>query len=100
MNDQLVIEKIEKEFQEKTLGVTEQYLEIHSPIYNDNKIKIDRIDREREDGIIIAYLPLHNERFYFAVYIDSQTSEITTIGTDAFHSVYFRATSEKLTADE
>src|SRR4051812_31182288 len=100
MNDQQVIELIEKEFKEKTLGVTEKYLEIHNPLYIDNKVKVDRIDRDREDGLIIAYLPIQEEKFYFAVYIDPQTSEIFNIGTEAYHRVYFRATSETLTADE
>lgn len=100
MTDQQVIELIEKEFKEKTLGVTEQYLEIHSPIYFDNKLKIDRIDRDRKDELIIAYLPVLNEVFYFAVYIDTNTNEVTGVETEAFHRVYFRATSATLSADE
>ncbi len=100
MTDQEAIELIEKEFKDKTLGVTEQYLEIHSPIYVDNKLKVDRIDRETKDNYIIAYLPVLDERFYFAVYINTTTSEITGIGTEAFHRVYFKATSETLTAVE
>jgi len=100
MTDEQTIELIDKEFKDKTLGVTEQYLEIHSPIYADNKIKVDRIDRDRKVQLIIAYLPVLNERFYFAVYIDTKTNEVTGLGTEAFHRVYFRATSENLTADE
>lgn len=100
MTDQQAIELIEKEFKEKTLGVTEQYLEIHSPVYTDNKIKVDRIDRETKEDYIIAYIPVVDERFYFAVYINTTTNEITGFGTEAFHRVYFRATSETLTAAE
>lgn len=100
MTDQQAIELIEKEFKEKTLGVTEQYLEIHSPIYIDNKLKVDRIDRDSKDDFIIAYLPVLDERFYFAVYINTTTKEVTGVGTEAFHRVYFRATSETLTLDE
>jgi hypothetical protein len=100
MNDDQVIELIEKEFNEKTLGVTEQYLEIHSPIYADKKLKIDRIDRETNDDRIVAYLPVLDERFYFAVYINTLSNEITGVGTEAFHNVYFRATSEALSADQ
>ncbi len=72
MTDEQVIDIIEKEFKSKTLGVTEQYLEIHSPIYIDHKLKVDRIDREKGDESIIAYLPVLNEKFYFAVYIDTK----------------------------
>lgn len=100
MTDQQAIELIEKEFKEKTLGVTEQYLEIHSPIYTDNKLKVDRIDRDRKDELIIAYLPVLDEKFYFAVYIDTKTNEVTGVGTEAYQRVYFRATSETLSADE
>lgn len=89
MTDQQVIELIEKEFKDKTLGVTEQYLEIHSPIYADNKLKFDRIDRDTKDDYVIAYLPVLDERFYFAVYINTTTNEITGVGTEAFHRVYF-----------
>lgn len=100
MTDQQAIELIEKEFKLKTFGVTEQYLEIHSPIYTHNKLKVDRIDRDRKDGIIIAYLPVLDEKFYLAIYIDTKTNEIINIGTEAYHKVYFRATSETLSADE
>jgi hypothetical protein len=100
MTDQQVIELIEKEFKDKTLGVTEQYLEIHSPIYVDNKLKVDRIDRERKNGLIAAYLPVHDQQFYFAVYIDTKTNQVTGVGTEAYHRVYFRATSKTLSADE
>jgi hypothetical protein len=100
MTDQQTIELIEKEFKEKTLGVTKQYLEIHSPIYADNKLKVDRIDRDGKNEMIIAYLPVLDEKFYFAVYIDTKTNEITGVGTEAYHRVYFRATSETLSADE
>jgi hypothetical protein len=100
MTDQQALELIEIEFKEKTLGVTEQYLDIHSPIYADNKLKVDHIDRDRKDELIIAYMPVLDEKFYFAVYIDTKTNEITSVGTEAFNRVYFRATSETLTADD
>jgi hypothetical protein len=104
MTDQQVIELIEKEFREKTLGVTEQYLEIHSPIYADNKIKVERIDRDskydNQDEMIIAYLPVLDEKFYFAVYINPKENEITGVNTEAYHRVYFRATSETLSINE
>lgn len=100
MTDNQAIEIIEKEFKEKTLGVTEQYLEIHSPIYKDNKLQVDRIDRDRKDELIIAYLPVLDEEFYFSVCINTRTNEVTGVGTEAHHRVYFRATSELLSADE
>ncbi|MBW3524060.1 hypothetical protein [Chryseobacterium sp. NKUCC03_KSP] len=100
MTEQQIIELIQKEFKEKTLGLTEQYLEIHSPIYADNKLKIDRIDRDKTDKLIIAYLPVLDEKFYFAVYIDTKSNAVISIDTEAYHRVYFRATSETLSSDE
>ena len=100
MTDQQAIELIEKEFKKKTFGVTEQYLEIHSPIYTDNILKVDRVDRDSKNEMIIVYLPVLDERFYFAVYINTKTNEITGIGTEAYHRVYFRAISETLTVDD
>ena len=54
MTDQKIIELIEKEFKEKSLAVTEQYLEIHNPVYINNKLQVDRIDREAKDNVIIV----------------------------------------------
>jgi hypothetical protein len=56
MTDQGVIDFIEKEFKNKRLGAIEQYLEIHSPIYSDNKLIVERIDRHRQSETIIAYI--------------------------------------------
>lgn len=100
MTDQQAIESIKKEFKKKTLGVTEQYLKIHSPIYSENQLIVDRIDRDREDEFIIVYLPVLDERFYFAIYINTKTNEVTDVRTEAYHRIYFNATSETLSADE
>jgi hypothetical protein len=100
MTDEQILALIEREFREKTLGVTEQYLEIHSPVYVDNKLKVEKIDPDEKDGMITAYLPVLDEKFYFAVYIDSTTKKITGVHTEPYHRVYFNATSETLTADE
>ena len=100
MTDQQVIEIVENEFRDKTLGATEQYLEIHKPIYIDNRLKVDRIDRDNKHELTIAYLPVSNEKFYFAIYIDEQTAGITNVGTEPYHRVYFIATSETLSSEE
>ena len=99
MTDEQAIELIEKEFQEKTFGVTEQYLGIHAPIYINNKLQIERIDRDH-NKLIIAYLPIQDERFYFAVYIDGDSGELINIGTEPYHRIYFFATSKNLSETE
>lgn len=100
MNDEQVIELIEKEFKNKTLGATEQYLEIHRPVYDHNQLKVERIDREQKDKLIIVYIPVIGERFYFAVYIDIERNEVLNVRTEANSSVYFRADSAEFSLME
>jgi len=96
MSDEQIIKLIEEEFRIQSLGVTQQYLEIHHPVYVNHQLSITRIDREASDGVIIAYLPVQGADFYFAVYISAMANEITGIGTEAQHRVYFHASSESL----
>ena len=99
MTDKEIAQLIDKEFTEKTFGVTEQYLEIHQPIYKDGQILIDRIDREK-DNTVVAYLPVHEEYFFFAIYIDVLTKEIINIGTESRNIVSLIAISEILSSNE
>lgn len=100
MNDQTIENIILKELNDKTFAVTEQYLEIHSPIIIDGKLKIDRIDREKDNEVVIVYLPVENEPFHFAVYIDRESYEIIAFDIQAFHNVYFIATSDSYSLQE
>lgn len=100
MTDEEVAQLISNEFIVKSLGITEQYLEIHQPVYDSSLLKIDRIDREKQSGIIIAYLPVKDEYFFFAVYIDPIKKEIFNIATEPRNMVTLRATSEELTSNE
>jgi hypothetical protein len=99
MTDKEVTQLINNEFKVKSLGVTEQYLEIHQPVYDNGELKIERIDREKQD-VIIAYLPVKDEYFFFAVYIDPIKKEIFNVGTESRNIVTLRATSEKFTSNE
>jgi hypothetical protein len=94
MNNEQVARLIEEEFLTKTLGTTEQYLKIHQPMFEVGKLKIDRVDRESEENLIIAYLPVKDEYFYLAVYIDTIKKEIFNVGSESRNTVYFRAESE------
>lgn len=100
MTDLEISKQILKEFNEKTLGVTSQYLEIHVPVYESGQLKIDRIDREKNDDIIIAYLPVKDEYFFFSVYLDNKTGEIFSIGTESRNLVSVIFASENMTSDE
>ncbi|RYX80016.1 DUF4279 domain-containing protein [bacterium] len=99
MSDEEVIQVVINEFKEKLLGVTEQYLEIHEPIYENGTLKINRIDRENSDSIVV-YLPVKNEYFSFAVYIDKSQKEVYNVGTESRNTVSLRATSESLTSSQ
>jgi hypothetical protein len=99
MTNEEVVLLIENEFLSKTLGATAQYLEIHQPALKDGKIRIERIDREKEDDLIIVYLPVVDEYFYFAVYIDAKKKDIFNVGMESRNTVYFRAESEIINLD-
>ncbi|MCH5719813.1 DUF4279 domain-containing protein [Niabella hibiscisoli] len=96
MNNEQFIHIAESEFATPAWEVTRQYLAIHGPAYLDEKLSIARIDREREDGLAVVYVPVVGERFYFAVYIDTITQQITSVGTEANHRVSFKAFSNEL----
>jgi hypothetical protein len=70
MFEEQVSIKIGQEIKDKTWGVTEQFLQVHDIILVDGRPKVERIDADNPDGTIITYLPVKDESFYFAVYLD------------------------------
>ncbi len=96
MTDNQIIEIVENEIRDQTLDVTQQYLNIHNPIFVGNKPIIERIDKERTNKLFIAYLPVQDQKFYFAVYLDPSTKEVVGFGTEPNNNIYFRATSDLL----
>lgn len=100
MSDEEIIALVDQEFREMSLGVTAQYLEIHSPVSLNQKVSVERIDRERNDWVIVAYVPVVKEHFYFAVCIDSQADEVFHVYCEPYNRVYFYATSESLSETE
>jgi hypothetical protein len=100
MTDIEISKLIVKKFEEKTLGVTSQYLQKHQPIYENVQLKIDRIDREKNDDTIIVYLPVKNEYFFFSVYIDKKSGKIFSIGTESRNLVSAIFASDTMTSSE
>ena len=98
MNTAQIQKLIEIEFEEKNFGVSEQLLEIHKPIFENNKIKIANIKKNTEN--ISAYIPVQNEKFYFVVYLDINLEKIIAINTEPYICVYFNSNSETLTLEE
>ena len=99
MTDEQIYQVVSREFRLKTSPLTQQYLKIHQPVYTNGVLQIDRIDREDENTIIV-YLPVQDEYFLFALYIDEATEKIRWIGTESRNLVSLIVSSEALTVDE
>ena len=101
MTNTLIIQKAIEEIEAKTLGATQQFLEVHQVVYLDGKPKVARVDTEKEDGTAIVYFPVVDEKFFVAVYLDTKLKiSVRHIDTEPYHSVYFRATSKELSFSE
>jgi hypothetical protein len=101
MTDNLIIEKAISELQTKSFGTTQQFLEVHEIEYADNKPKVLRVDTDQEDGTAIVYFAIKGEKFYLAVYLDTSPEvAVRHVGTEPYHSVYFRATSETMNFEQ
>ena len=100
MTDPIIIEKAIEEVETKTLGFTEQFLAIHKLVYIDNKPKIARVDTDKADEAIV-YFNVEDEKFFLAVYVNLKPNvSVRWTNTEPYHSVYFRASSEKLSLVE
>ena len=98
MFEEQVSIKVGQEINDKTWGVTEQFLQVHDIVIVNGRPKIERIDTDKVDGTVIAYLPVKDEPFFMAIYFDNKKDlNIRGIGTESKNQVYFRATSEQLT---
>ena len=63
MANSLIIQKATEELETQTFGVTEQFLKIHQIVYENDKPKVARVDRENEDGTSIVFFPLKMRNF-------------------------------------
>ena len=97
MSDEKIIQKAIEEIESKTWGVTQQFLDIHQVVYLGTKPKIERVDRDRNDGTAIVYFPVKEERFYLAICIETSLEpEIISIYVEPYTSVCFSAGSENV----
>jgi len=101
MTDNPYIQKAIEELETQSFGVTEQFLKIHEVEYEDGVPKVLRVDQERGDGTVIIYFAVKGEKFYLAVYLDTQPHiAVRWVETESYYSVYCRATSESLSYEE
>ena len=100
MTHTLIIKKAIEEIEAKKFGATEQFLKIHKLVYTDNELKIARVDTEKDDEAIV-YFNVEDEKFFFAVYIDTKPNvSVRWTDTEPYHSVYFRASSDTFSLEE
>lgn len=98
MKDKIIKKAIE-EIEQRNFGVTKQFLDIHSVVYENGKPKIAKIDTE--DEAVIVYFPIENESFFFTVYLNTKPDiKVCWTNSEAGSGVYFRATSDTLTLNE
>lgn len=83
MTDTLIIQKAIEEIETKTFGVTEQLLDIHQVVYENDQPRVARVDTEKEDGSAIVYFPVKDEKFYLVIYLDTKPQvSVRSIGTE------------------
>ncbi|MDN3692861.1 DUF4279 domain-containing protein [Chryseobacterium tructae] len=98
MTEQEITNIIQNELSYKEWGITEQILEIHSPVYQDGNIVIENIVDDQNEKAV--YIPIVDELFYLTFYIHSKNKEIIGISTEPKISIYFKAISEDLSNTE
>lgn len=101
MADNLIIEKAIDEIQSKRFGTTEQLLEVHEVVYVDDKPQVLRVDTEDDDGTAVVYFPIKDEKFYLAVWLDTEPEiAVRAVGTEYYNAVYLKVISDNLSFQE
>ena len=68
--------------------MTQQFLQIHELIYEEDMPKISHIDKDEPDGTAIVYFPVKDEKFCFAVYVaTTPTINVRWAETEAVRNV-------------
>ncbi len=94
MTETLIIEKAIGEIYLKEFGATKQLLEIHEVVYENDKPKVLRIDRESNDGSVIVYFPIKGQKFYLALWLDIEPQiSVRHVNTEYYNSVCLKVTS-------
>jgi Domain of unknown function (DUF4279) len=97
MSDDQIIQKAIDEIEQKTWGVTQQFLDIHQVVYMGNKPKIERVDLDKSDGTATVYFQIKDEKFYLAIYVSTGSDSVVTgIYIEPYISVCFSAVSETI----
>ena len=101
MSDDKITQKAIEEIESKTWGVTQQFLDIHKVLYSDAKPKVERVDRDKDDGTAIVYFPIKDQKFYLAICLETVPEVLVNgIYIEPYISVYFSASSETIDLDK
>ncbi len=100
MNLVEIKEAVEKEIIDRSLSATAHYLKLHQPLYNKGKLQFAAIDKAKDGNIVVAYLPVAEQQFYFAVSVDTDAERVISFATEANYIIFLRATSILLSADK
>ncbi len=100
LEEKLINESV-KELVNPTLGVTEQYLDIHDVERLDGIPQPERVLVDEPANLAIVYFKIRSERFRLAVYLQLQPVIVVySVSTENNNKIYLRATSENFNADE
>jgi hypothetical protein len=99
--EERLVSKAVTELLNPSLGVTEQYFEIHDVERLQSIPEPERVTVDEQANLAIVYFKIQGERFRLAVYLQLQPVIIVyNVATENNSRVYLRATSESLSADE
>lgn len=86
-----------EEVENANFAATQQFLEVYQIVRDNGVPVVSRVDTETDDDNATVYFPVQGEKFYFAVYLDTEP-EISVRWTDTedAYSVYFAIVSETL----
>jgi Domain of unknown function (DUF4279) len=99
MNLVEIKEAVEKEINDRQLSATAQYLKALAPVYAKGKLQFANIDKAKDGNIVVAYLPVNDHSFYFAVSVDTEARRVISFATEAAYTIFLRATSILINAD-
>lgn len=100
VTDHLIIEKAIDEIHARQFGTTAQLLAIHQVVQVNNEPQVLRVDTD-DDATAIVYFPLQDQRFYLAVWLDTEPEIcVRAVGTESDNDVFLKVVSDDLIFDE
>ena len=88
-----------EEVENANFAATQQFLEVHQIVHDNGVPVVSRVDTETDDDNVTVYFPVQDEKFYFAVYLDTEPEiSVRWVDTEDGHSVCFIVSSEILDA--